>query len=65
MKATELGRAINIVEQSIGIEGSFGYDFNKIASDRWALVMVCGGKTVTLATGKDIAEALKNYLNGF
>lgn len=65
MKATELGRAINIVEKARGISESDRYKFNKIASDQWALVMVCNGKTTTLATGKDIMEALKKYFNCF
>ena len=65
MKATELGRAIKVIEKARGISESDRCEFNKIASDRWALVMMYNGKATTLATGKDVMEALKKYFNCF
>ena len=62
MKATELGKAIAIVEKANKLIHSGMYRFNQIASDRWTLVKVDEGKTKTLATGRDIYEALFSWI---
>ena len=54
-----------MVEKTNEILGSVRYKFNKIASDRWALVAMWDGKTTTLATGKDVKEAFDKQFSRF
>nr|DAH65380.1 MAG TPA: hypothetical protein [Caudoviricetes sp.] len=61
MKATELGKAIAMVEYINKCVHYELYKFIQIASDRWALVKIDGGKTRTIATGKDIYEVLYSW----
>ena len=61
MKATELGKAVAMVEYLNKCVRHGFYRFNRIASDRWALVKVVNGKTKTIATGRDIYEALYSW----
>lgn len=49
-------KALNVVSCGAKIR------LNRIASDRWALVLECNGKARIKATGEDILEAYKKSL---
>lgn len=57
-----LGEVIAVVESINGVGGGSKIRLNRIASDRWAIVLERNGKTRTLATGEDILVAYKKSL---
>ena len=57
-----LGEVIAVVESINGVSGGAKIRLNRIASDRWAIVIERNGKTRTLATGEDILVAYKKSL---
>ena len=57
-----LGEVIAMVEAFNGDSNLYKYRLNRIASDRWAIVLECKGRTRTLATGEDILAAYKKSL---
>ena len=57
-----LGEVIAVVESINGVSGGAKIRLNRIASDRWAIVLERNGKTRTLATGEDILAAYKKSL---
>ena len=57
-----LGELITVIETLNGVCGSVEIRLNRIASDRWAIVYECDGRTRTLATGEDILAAYKKCL---
>lgn len=56
------GEVIAVVEAFNGASNLYKFRLNRIASDRWALVLECNGKARTLATGEDILAAYKKSL---
>ena len=57
-----LGEVIAVVESINGVSGGAKIRLNRIASDRWAIVLERNGVTRTLATGEDILVAYKKSL---
>ena len=57
-----LGEVIALVEEFNGVSSGAKIRLNRIASDRWAIVIERNGKTRTLATGEDILVAYKKSL---
>ena len=57
-----LGEVIAVVESINGVSGGAKIRLNRIASDRWAIVLERNGVTRTLATGEDIIVAYKKSL---
>lgn len=54
-----LGEVITVVESINGVSGGAKIRLNRIASDRWALVLERNGELKTLSTGVDVLEAYK------
>ena len=57
-----LGEVIAVVEAFNGANDGNKIRLNRIASDRWAIVIERNGVTRTLATGEDILAAYKKSL---
>ena len=57
-----LGEVIAVVEAFNGASKLYKFRLNRIASDRWALVLECKGRARTVATGEDILVAYKKWL---
>ena len=57
-----LGEVIAMVEAFNRADHGAKIRLNRIASDRWAIVIERNGKTRTLATGEDILVAYKKSL---
>ena len=57
-----LGEVIAVVEAINGARGETKIRLNRIASDRWAIVLECNGALKTLGTGADVLEAYKKSL---
>ena len=57
-----LGEVIAMVEAINGVRGGAKIRLNRIASDRWAIVIERNEVTRTLATGEDILVAYKKSL---
>ena len=57
-----LGEVIAVVETLNGFKDGLKIRLNRIASDRWAVVLERNGVTRTLATGEDILVAYKKSL---
>lgn len=57
-----LGEVIAVVEALNGASHGAKIRLNRIASDRWALVLECSGRTRIQATGEDILAAYKKSL---
>ena len=57
-----LGEVIAVIEALNGASCGAKIKLNRIASDRWALVLECNGKARIKATGEDILEAYKKSL---
>ena len=57
-----LGEVIATVEAFNRADYGTKIRLNRIASDRWAIVIERNGKTRTLATGEDILVAYKKSL---
>ena len=57
-----LGEAIAAVEEFNGASCGLKIRLNRIASDRWAVVLECNGVLKTLGTGVDVLEAYKKSL---
>ena len=57
-----LGEVIAVVEKFNSINGDPKIRLNRIASDRWAIVIERNVKTRTVATGEDILVAYKKSL---
>ena len=57
-----LGEVIAVVEAINGVRGGAKIRLNRIASDRWAIVLERNEVTRTLATGEDILVAYKKSL---
>lgn len=58
-----LGEVIAVVEKFNGINGDPKIRLNRIASDRWAILIENKGRVRTKATGEDILAAFKKSLN--
>ena len=54
-----LGEVIAIVEEFNGASTFYKFRLNRIASDRWAIVLERNGALKTLSTGIDVLEAYK------
>ena len=54
-----LGEVITVVESINGVSGGAKIRLNRIASDRWAVVLERSGALKTLSTGIDVLEAYK------
>ena len=54
-----LGEVIAVVESINGVSGGAKIRLNRIASDRWAIVLERNGALKTLSTGIDALEAYK------
>lgn len=54
-----LGEVITVVESINGASGGAKIRLNRIASDRWAIVLERNGALKTLSTGIDVLEAYK------
>ena len=57
-----LGEVITVVEYNNGFSCGAKIRLNRIASDRWAVLVEHKGFIGTLATGEDILEAYKKSL---
>ena len=57
-----LGEVIELVETFNGVSCGAKIRLNRIASDRWAIVLERNGVTRTVATGEDILIAYKKSL---
>ena len=57
-----LGEVIAVVEAFNGVSGGAKIRLNRIASDRWAIVLERKGALKTLGTGVDVLEAYKKSL---
>ena len=57
-----LGEVITMVEAFNGVDGGSKIRLNRIASDRWAVLVEHKGFIRTLATGEDILAAYKKSL---
>ena len=57
-----LGEVITVVESINGVSGGAKIRLNRIASDRWAIVLERNGALKTLGTGVDVLEAYKKSL---
>ena len=57
-----LGEVIAVVEAINEASDLYKFRLNRIASDRWAIVLERNGVTRTLATGEDILVAYKKSL---
>ena len=57
-----LGEVITVVESINGVSSGAKIRLNRIASDRWAVVLEHNGRARTLATGEDIIVAYKKSL---
>ena len=57
-----LGEVIAVVEAFNGADYGAKIRLNRIASDRWAIVLEHSGATRTIATGEDILKAYKKSL---
>lgn len=57
-----LGEVIAMVEAFNGVDGGSKIRLNRIASDRWAVLVEHKGLVRTLATGEDILAAYKKSL---
>nr|DAG70269.1 MAG TPA: hypothetical protein [Caudoviricetes sp.] len=54
-----LGEVIVVVESINGVSDGAKIRLNRIASDRWAIVLERKGALKTLSTGIDVLEAYK------
>ena len=54
-----LGEVIAVVEAINGVSCGAKIRLNRIASDRWAIVLERNGALKTLSTGIDVLEAYK------
>ena len=54
-----LGEVIAVVESINGVRYGAKIRLNRIASDRWAIVLERNGALKTLSTGIDVLEAYK------
>ena len=54
-----LGEVITVVESINGVRCGAKIRLNRIASDRWAIVLERNGALKTLSTGIDVLEAYK------
>ena len=54
-----LGEVITVVESINGVRYGAKIRLNRIASDRWAIVLERNGALKTLSTGIDVLEAYK------
>ena len=57
-----LGEVITVVESINGVSCGAKIRLNRIASDRWAVVLERNGALKTLSTGIDVLEAYKKSL---
>ena len=57
-----LGEVITVVESINGVSGGAKIRLNRIASDRWTVLVEHKGLIRTLATGEDILAAYKKSL---
>ena len=57
-----LGEVIAVVESINGVSCGAKIRLNRIASDRWAIVLERNGALKTLSTGIDVLEAYKKSL---
>ena len=57
-----LGEVIAVVEAFNGVDDGSKIRLNRIASDRWAVVLERNGVLKTLGTGVDVLEAYKKSL---
>ena len=57
-----LGEVIAVVEAFNGASNLYKFRLNRIASDRWAVLVEYKGIIRTLATGEDILAAYKKSL---
>ena len=54
-----LGEVIAVVEAFNGASNLYKFRLNRIASDRWAVLVERNGALKTLSTGIDVLEAYK------
>ena len=54
-----LGEVITVVESINGVSDGAKIRLNRIASDRWVIVLERNGALKTLSTGIDVLEAYK------
>ncbi|WAX10493.1 hypothetical protein BV200P1_00042 [Phocaeicola phage BV200P1] len=57
-----LGEVIAVIEALNGASDLYKFRLNRIAPDRWAVLIELNGRIRTLATGEDILVAYKKSL---